>query len=71
MECGGTTFQAKALTQHIKATVSLWFLQQAFFGLRLLGERVECRPMGGIINIPDLRLGFDNRQVDGFGFAGG
>ena len=42
--------EAKALIQHIKATVSLWFLQQAFFGLqfglRLLGGRVEGRPMG-------------------------
>jgi len=28
-------------------------------------------PYGGIVNKPDLRLGFGNRQVDGFGFAGG
>lgn len=28
-------------------------------------------PYGDIVNKPDLRLGFDNRQVDGFGFAGG
>ena len=26
---------------------------------------------GGIVYEPDLRLRFGNRQVDGFGFAGG
>ena len=28
-------------------------------------------PIGGIVHKPDLRLGFDNRQVDGFDYAGG
>jgi hypothetical protein len=28
-------------------------------------------PYGDIVNNPDLRLRFGNRQVDGFGFAGG
>ena len=51
------------------------FLQQAFFGLRfglrLLGGASGRPPYGGIVHKPDLRLGFGNRQVDGFGFAGG
>ena len=33
--------------------------------------RVVGHPLGDTVHKPDLRLGFDNRQVDGFDYAGG
>ena len=32
---------------------------------------VPPHPIGDTVHKPDLRLGFDNRQVDGFNYAGG
>ena len=32
--------------------------------------RVPPHPLGDTVHEPDLRLGFDNRQVDCFGYAG-
>ena len=32
---------------------------------------MEGHPLGDTVYEPDLRLAFDNRQVDGFDFAGG
>ena len=32
---------------------------------------VPPRPLGDTVHKPDLRLGCDNRQVDGFDYAGG
>jgi hypothetical protein len=32
---------------------------------------VPPHPLGDTVHEPDLRFGFDNRQVDCFGYAGG
>ena len=42
------------------------------YGLVYVSEGgVVGHPIRGIVHKPDLRLGFGNRQVDGFDFAGG
>ena len=62
------------LTPQNKATASLWFLQQAYFGLRFglrLGPPASATPHPtDTVHEPDVRLAVDNRQVDGFGYAG-
>jgi len=65
-----------ALTPQNKATASLWFLQQEYFGLRfglrLGGPHASATPPPRVtVHEPDLRLAVDNRQVYGFGYAEG
>ena len=58
--------QRLALTLQNKATVSFWFLQQAYnglrFGLQLLPPACATPPPRDAVYEPDPILGFESRQ---------
>ena len=66
-DCAACRHQRLALTLQNKATVSFWFLQQAYnglrFGLRLLPPACATPPPRDAVYEPDLRLVAGVRKI--------